>query len=629
VQRIRKEISWLKEQNMARTKNTVRKQPARLEIPARLSYGGKEPRSAGPAAHAAARIAAKLKRRLTKKRKRKLRAMIDHTLPFDVDREPVEKRARLREYKEEKEHKEGDSIRKKKRIRLDSDSDEDGSKTRPREHKEEKEHKVDDRIHRLSGLFGDDLDDVMGDGSGDGDSDGGGGEWGIGGGGGGGEPSDDESTNTDTESSGSDVGSIGSIIADTDSDDERQLRPSASMVRAALDIARNAGGEKRVSYETVMEQYKKDITRVRQHMFDKNSLTTVQCSALTEQGTGPRCKLKTTIYPMFCWLHTQLYTGCKLIHSHIKGAGIGIQTLRDIPMVHEDDEGGTDFSKNVAEFTGEVIEEGVEVEPGDPDDPRNPNFVVDGLSTFDSQHGLARLVNTCRKGSVVPVDIRRYVKKMTGRPIGCRDTNVAIVTNAEDDRVYLMPKRAIRRGEELTVDYGDAFYGGVAESDRERADDVDDEGGEDLRPIIRSLIPEVDSTDEDADDAPSSPPHFAELHELHRATRAARAARLSSRAAGDAPVVAVVPAPGIAPVVLSAARIAEIRAGGHCSSAESAALGALDDVAAVPVSVDKDKSAAAVEARRLAWNEGRDDSRHKDKEKKRRALYDSQHGRPG
>ena len=426
-------------------------------------------------------------------------------------------------------------------------------KRRSREHKEEKEHKVDDRLHRLSRLFGDDLDDVMGD---------------DGGGGGGGEPSDDESTDTDIESTDSDVGSI---IASDDSDDERQRRPSASMVRAALDIKRGVGGEKRVSYDTVMAQYKKDITRVRQHMFDKESLTTVQCCALTEQGTGPRCKLRTTIYPMFCWLHTQLYTGCKLIHSHIKGAGIGIQTLRDIPMVHEDDDGGTDFSKNVAEFTGEVIEEGDEVEPGDPDDPLNPNFVVDGLSTFDSQHGLARLVNTCRKGSVVPVDIRRYVKKMTGRPIGCRDTNVAIVTNAADDRVYLMPKRDIRRGEELTVDYGDAFYGGVAESDRERADDVDDEGGEDLRPIIRSLIPAVDDDSDDADDAPPSPPHFVDFHELHRS------------AARDAPVVAVVPAPGIAPVVLSAARIAEMRAGGHCSSAESAALGALDDVAAVPV----------------------------------------------
>jgi len=543
-----------KERNMARTKIAVRKKPARLEIPARKSYGGKEPRNAGPAAHAAAAAAAKLKRRLTKKRQRKLRGMVDHSIPP------------------------GGSIRKKKRIRIDSDEYEDGSKTRLREHKEEKEHKVDDRIHRLSGLFGDDLDDVMGDGSGGDGGDSTDTTAPRGGGGGGGEPSDDEATDTDTESSASD-----------DSDDEH--RPSASMIRAALDIARNAGGEKKVSYDTVMEQYRKDITRVRQHMFDRNSLTTVQCSALTEHGTGPRCKLKTTIYPMFCWLHTQLYTGCKLIHSHIKGAGIGVQTLRDIPMVHEDDDGGTDFSKNVAEFTGEVIEDGDEVEPGDPDDPLNPNFVVDGLSTFDSQHGLARLVNTCKKGSVVPVDIRRYVKKMTGRPIGCRDTNVAIVTNAADDRVYLMPKRAIRRGEELTVDYGDAFLWGIPE-DGERADDVDDEGGEDLRPVIRSLIPEVDSTDEDADDAPLLAPRFAELGELFRDTLAARKARKKSRAAPAAPaapVVAVVPAPGIAPVVLSAARIAEIRAGGHCSSAESAALGALDDVAAVAVPVKSKK----------------------------------------
>ena len=585
MQRIRKEISWLKERNMARTKMTVRKK-GRLEIPARLSFGGKEPRSAGPAAHAAARIAANIKRRLAKKRKRKLKAMIDHTVPFGVDREPVEKRERLREHKEEKEHKEGDSIRKKKRIRIDSDEDGGGD-----------------------GDGGDSTDTTAPY------------AGGGGGGGGGGEPSDDESTDTDIESTDSDVGSI---IASDDSDDERQRRPSASMVRAALDIQRGVGGEKRVSYDTVMAHYKKDITRVRQHMFDKESLTTVQCSALTEQGTGPRCKLKTTIYPMFCWLHTQLYTGCKLIHSHIKGAGIGVQTLRDIPMVHEDDDGGTDFSKNVAEFTGEVIEDGDEVEPGDPDDPLNPNFVVDNLSTFDSQHGLARLVNTCKKGSVVPVDIRRYVKKMTGRPIGCRDTNVAIVTNAADDRVYLMPKRAIRRGEELTVDYGDAFLWGIHESDGERADDVDDEGGEDLRPVIRSLIPEVDDDSDDDDDAPQSSPHFVDFHELHRAARDERSA---ARAARDAPVVAVVPAPGIAPVVLSAARIAEMRAGGHRSSAESAALGALDDVAAVPV--DKDKSAAAVEARKLAWNKGRDDSRHNDKEKKRRAMHDSLYGPPG
>ena len=67
VQRIRKEISWLKEQNMARTKTTVRKK-GRLEIP-RSRFGGKEPRSAGPAAHAAARIAADIKRRSTKKKR--------------------------------------------------------------------------------------------------------------------------------------------------------------------------------------------------------------------------------------------------------------------------------------------------------------------------------------------------------------------------------------------------------------------------------------------------------------------------------------------------------------------------------------------------------------------------------
>ena len=117
---------------------------------------------------------------------------------------------------------------------------------------------------------------------------------------------------------------------------------------------------------------------------------------------------------------------------------------------------------------------------------------------------------------------------------------------------------------------------------------------------------------------------FVDFHEL---TRAAMDEVRAARAARAAPVVAVVPAPGIAPVVLSAARIAEMRAGGHRSSAESAALDALDDVAAVHV--DKDKSDAAVEARRLAWNRGRDDSRHNDEEKKRRALHDSMYGPPG
>jgi hypothetical protein len=45
-----------KERNMARTKTTVRKK-GRLELP-RPMFGGKEPRSAGPAAHAAAAAAA-------------------------------------------------------------------------------------------------------------------------------------------------------------------------------------------------------------------------------------------------------------------------------------------------------------------------------------------------------------------------------------------------------------------------------------------------------------------------------------------------------------------------------------------------------------------------------------------
>ena len=223
----------------------------------------------------------------------------------------------------------------------------------------------------------------------------------------------------------------------------KKKKVSIAAIRAAIADAGGIRPERRVPYSVVMEQYRKDHTRVRQHLFDKDSLTTVQCGAYTDNGTGRRCRNKTTIYPMYCWLHTQTRSGLKLIRSHIKDGGVGLQTLRRIRVADTSD--GVDYSESIAEFTGKEREDG--------DEDIEGAFIVGNKVTFDSQHGIARLANSCQNGNVVSIAERKRVEAMTGRPMGCRDTNMKIYTDDDTKRTYLLASRNIEKNEELLVQY--------------------------------------------------------------------------------------------------------------------------------------------------------------------------------
>ena len=249
----------------------------------------------------------------------------------------------------------------------------------------------------------------------------------------------------------------------------KKKKVSIAAIRAAIADAGGIRRESRVPYSVVMEQYRKDHTRVRQHLFDKDSLTTVQCGAYTDNGTGRRCRNKTTIYPMYCWLHTQLSTGLKLIRSHIKDGGVGLQTLRRIRVADTSD--GVDYSESIAEFTGKEREDG--------DEDIEGAFIVGNKVTFDSQHGIARLANSCQNGNVVSIAERKRVEAMTGRPMGCRDTNMKIYTDDDTKRTYLLASRNIEKNEELLVQYEPRDSDDDLDETNHIEDEVDDGVGAD------------------------------------------------------------------------------------------------------------------------------------------------------
>jgi hypothetical protein len=159
-------------------------------------------------------------------------------------------------------------------------------------------------------------------------------------------------------------------------------------------------------------------------------------------------------------------TSLKIIRSHIKDGGVGLQTLRRIRKA--DTRGGGNVGESIAEYTGKEVEEGDVVEEG--------AFVVGNKSMFDSQHGIARLANECRDGNVVSTAERKRVEDMTGRPMGCRDTNMKIYTDDDTKRTYLLASRNIEKNinEELLVQYESRDSDDDLDETQQIADEVDD-----------------------------------------------------------------------------------------------------------------------------------------------------------
>lgn len=204
-----------------------------------------------------------------------------------------------------------------------------------------------------------------------------------------------------------------------------------------------------VLHEDVMKAYRtlgpghavndRKLTRVRLRHLKKSTKTTVQCTAQTRRGMGRRCRLRTTLYPKTCWLHTQMYQGVKVVRSQIKDGGLGVMTLKELSSNH-----------TIGEYDGAIIPHGEastsEYMAQEPD-------AADGTAgrirnAINSQHNIVRLINDCKDDS----------KRDADGNARCEDENCEMEMNVRNDRIIVSTTKAIAKNEELFLSYGAAFW---------------------------------------------------------------------------------------------------------------------------------------------------------------------------
>ena len=295
---------------------------------------------------------------------------------------------------------------------------------------------------------------------------GGGGPPPVGGAAGGGDPDADEDDEGDEGDEGDDdEDGIDDLDRDGRRDRARRRRLDA---RDNVDVLlNNTDIHGLVKYGDVMAAYKTDRTRVRQCDFDVNTLASKRCNARTKRGVGPRCKLYTTIYPKTCWLHTQMYTGLKIIRSKLTDAKIGVQTLKRLRAF---DATSDEANRPLGGFTGTRA---AADEVGNPD-----VLVVNGLVARTTQDSIVRLVQRCLPGD-----------RAAGQ---CGDNNAMYIRNpGPGPRRVLVTRRNIEEGEEILLTRPDAA-GNVSDVDEEAVDDADWPAtgplGRPIRPRVATIV---------------------------------------------------------------------------------------------------------------------------------------------
>ena len=295
---------------------------------------------------------------------------------------------------------------------------------------------------------------------------GGGGPPPVGGAAGGGDPDADEDDEGDEGDEGDDdEDGIDDLDRDGRRDRWRRRRLDA---RDNVDVLlNNTDIHGLVQYKDVMAAYKMDRTRVRQCDFDVNTLASKRCNARTKRGVGPRCKLYTTIYPKTCWLHTQMYTGLKIIRSKLTDAKIGVQTLKRLRAF---DATSDEANRPLGGFTGTRA---AADEVGNPD-----VLVVNGLVARTTQDSIVRLVQRCLPGD-----------RAAGQ---CSDNNAMYIRNpGRGPRRVLVTRRNIEEGEEILLTRPDAA-GNVSDVDEEAVDDADWPAtgplGRPIRPRVATIV---------------------------------------------------------------------------------------------------------------------------------------------
>lgn len=147
-----------------------------------------------------------------------------------------------------------------------------------------------------------------------------------------------------------------------------------------------------------------------------------QCIAMTKNGTGPRCKLKSCKWSPYCWHHTSIGIAASTLGV---GAGDGVFAKKDIPA-----------KEKIANYTvGTIPLTNAELNALYPGDTlasyawrKNQNLTYDAAKT----NSVAGKFNNCR-----PRD------KQAGK---CRGNN-AVINKAGN----VVTNKRIKQGEEIFV----------------------------------------------------------------------------------------------------------------------------------------------------------------------------------
>lgn len=204
----------------------------------------------------------------------------------------------------------------------------------------------------------------------------------------------------------------------------------------------------------------------------KTEYDTVRCAAYTKRGPnkGKQCYNRTTIYAEMCRAHTAALKGLIIGDSNIPKAGRGLFTTRFLPArttvcAYKGNRLSVEQYKKSNSGYGILREDGM---------------VIDATST---QSSLGRWLNDCDGDN-----------KAKGR---CRDNNCEFLEKTDSLgrlTVEVVTLRDIEPGEELFVDYGDAYWNDEEDENKhDEADDVDEYEGDEEDEKALELVRELET----------------------------------------------------------------------------------------------------------------------------------------
>ncbi len=154
---------------------------------------------------------------------------------------------------------------------------------------------------------------------------------------------------------------------------------------------------------------------------------TAQCDQDKKKG---RCKKLTTITHPYCAKHTRKILGLSVRKSTIAGAGKGLFAERTFKK-----------GENIARYGGEILTT----------EEYNARYEADAMGAYGVQLDDARVIDARRTDA----GVARYACDYHGSR---KKPNAEYIADDENDEVWIVATRKIKKGDEIFTDYGDEMH---------------------------------------------------------------------------------------------------------------------------------------------------------------------------